>query len=192
LQELAGVRNEHVEQAVAAERERLEAAFAEQRAELEQRYAEEVEEARKTAASDAMQRLAQSLLNTDVGSLGAVAPARPAARPATSAAAEAPAEEGVEPAEEPVVDEEEDDGDEMPWINSILCTSCNDCINMNPRLFVYNGSKQATIGDPKAGTYRQLVEAAEKCPSRCIHPGKPLNPDEPGLEELVERAKKFR
>ena len=78
-----------------------------------------------------------------------------------------------------------------PWINSMLCTSCNDCININPRLFVYNENKQAVIGDPKAGTYAQLVQAAEKCPSRCIHPGTPLNPDEPNLEELKKRAKKF-
>jgi hypothetical protein len=33
--------------------------------------------------------------------------------------------------------------------------------------------------------------AAEKCPARCIHPGKPLNPDEPNLDELIERAKPF-
>jgi hypothetical protein len=41
------------------------------------------------------------------------------------------------------------------------------------------------------GTFAQLVEAAEICPSKCIHPGKPQNPDEEGLEELMARAKPF-
>jgi ferredoxin len=95
------------------------------------------------------------------------------------------------PIAEPEPVEEEDEGPQEPWIDSILCTSCNDCININSQMFLYNGAKQAMIGDPTAGTYRQLVEAAEKCPSRCIHPGTPLNPDEPGLGELKERAKKF-
>ena len=45
------------------------------------------------------------------------------------------------------------------------------------------------IRDRKAGTYRQLVEAAESCQVAIIHPGKPWDPDEPGLPELLERAK---
>ena len=58
-------------------------------------------------------------------------------------------------------------------------------------MFVYNDNKQAYIADPDAGTYRQMVEAAESCQVAIIHPGKPRNPDEPGLEELLERAKPF-
>jgi hypothetical protein len=46
--------------------------------------------------------------------------------------------------------------------------------------------------DPDAGTYRQLVEAAESCQVAIIHPGKPKNPDEPGLEELLKRAEAFQ
>ena len=45
--------------------------------------------------------------------------------------------------------------------------------------------------DLAAGTYRQLVEAAESCQVAIIHPGKPRDPKEPGLEELLERAKPF-
>ena len=78
-----------------------------------------------------------------------------------------------------------------PWIESVLCTSCNDCINVNPRLFVYDDNKQATIADPRAGTYAELVAAAEACPAQCIHPGEPLNPSEPNLADLVARAKRF-
>ena len=59
-------------------------------------------------------------------------------------------------------------------------------------MFAYNDNKQAYIKDPDAGTFRELVEAAEACQVAVIHPGKPRNPDEPGLEELVERAKEFQ
>jgi hypothetical protein len=36
-----------------------------------------------------------------------------------------------------------------------------------------------------------MVEAAEACQVAIIHPGKPWNAGEPGLEELLERAKPF-
>lgn len=68
----------------------------------------------------------------------------------------------------------------------------NDCVNLNSLLFVYNENKQARIGDATKGSYAQLVAATEKCPSRCIHPGKPKNPDEPGLEALIARAAPFQ
>ena len=58
----------------------------------------------------------------------------------------------------------------------------------NSAMFAYNEAKQAYIKDITAGTYRQLVEAAEVCPVAIIHPGKPRDPNEPGLEELVARA----
>jgi hypothetical protein len=78
------------------------------------------------------------------------------------------------------------------WIETARCPSCNECQLINDKMFVYNANKQAYIGDLKAGTYRQLVEAAESCQVSIIHPGKPFNPKEPGLDELVERAKAFR
>jgi hypothetical protein len=58
-------------------------------------------------------------------------------------------------------------------------------------MFGYDNNKQASIIDPDAGTYRQLVEAAESCQVSIIHPGKPRNPNEPGLEELMKRAEAF-
>jgi hypothetical protein len=36
-----------------------------------------------------------------------------------------------------------------------------------------------------------MIEAAEACQVAIIHPGKPLNPNEPGLAELLERARPF-
>jgi ferredoxin len=189
LQELAGIRNEHVQQAVAGERERLESAFQAERERLAEAHQEELEQVRSEAAGEVLQRLAQSLLRGDGPSLAAMPLTPPPARAAGIAAEAPPAEQA--PAAEAPEEEEEDTGPEEPWINSILCTTCHDCINMNPRMFIYNSNKQAMIGDPRAGTFAQLVEAAEKCPARCIHPGKPLNPDEPNLDELVKRAAKF-
>jgi len=58
-------------------------------------------------------------------------------------------------------------------------------------MFAYNENKQAFIKDLKAGTYRQMIEAAESCQVAIIHPGKPWNPAEAGLAELMERAKPF-
>jgi len=58
-------------------------------------------------------------------------------------------------------------------------------------MFAYDGNKQAFIKDPSAGTFDQLVLAAENCPAHCIHPGKPKNPAEPGLAELLARAAPF-
>jgi hypothetical protein len=77
------------------------------------------------------------------------------------------------------------------WIESIRCTTCNECTELNDRLFAYDGEMRAYIADPDAGTFRELVEAAETCQVAIIHPGKPRNPDEAGLEELIKRAEPF-
>ena len=78
-----------------------------------------------------------------------------------------------------------------PYIETARCTSCNECTQINDKMFAYDANKQASIVNPDAGTYRQLVEAAESCQISIIHPGKPRNPNEPGLDELVKRAEPF-
>jgi ferredoxin len=78
------------------------------------------------------------------------------------------------------------------WIDTARCPSCNECQLINDRLFGYDERKQAFIKDLAAGSYRQLVEAAETCQVAIIHPGKPRDPKEPGLEELLVRAEPFR
>ena len=77
------------------------------------------------------------------------------------------------------------------YIETSRCTTCDECTEKNPRMFAYNEDKQAYIADPDAGTYRQLVEAAEACQVCIIHPGQPRNPDESGLAELIQRAEAF-
>jgi ferredoxin len=78
-----------------------------------------------------------------------------------------------------------------PYIETPRCSSCNECTLLNPKMFAYDGNKQAYIANPDAGTYRELVEAAESCQVSVIHPGKPRNPNEPGLDELLARAEPF-
>jgi hypothetical protein len=79
-----------------------------------------------------------------------------------------------------------------PYIETPRCSSCNECIQLNGRMFKYDANKQAYIADPDAGTFRELVEAAESCQVSIIHPGQPRRPDEPGLDELVQRAAAFQ
>jgi len=80
---------------------------------------------------------------------------------------------------------------EVAWIEIAMCTACNECTLRNNRMFAYNDAKQAYIKDARAGTYREMVEAAETCPVCIIHPGRPLDPAEPGLDDLVARAAAF-
>ena len=77
------------------------------------------------------------------------------------------------------------------YIESDRCTTCNECTNLNRKLFAYNADKQAYVKDPTAGTFAQLVQAAEKCPVGAIHPGTPLNPNEKDLEKWLKRAQPF-
>ncbi len=100
-----------------------------------------------------------------------------------AAAAEQPEELPIEVAAEPSPDE--------AYIETPRCTTCNECTEINDKMFVYDENRQAYIADRDAGTYAQLVEAAESCQVSIIHPGKPLDPDEPGLEDLIERAEPF-
>lgn len=78
-----------------------------------------------------------------------------------------------------------------PWIESAMCTSCNECININGKIFAYDADKHAYVKDPKGGPYKDLVRAAEKCTAQVIHPGTPLNPNEKDLDKLLKRAAKY-
>jgi len=190
LQELAGHGDVWAERAAAAERERAEADAAARIAELEASHAEALGTVAEDAVAEAMDRLASSLLSVD-GSLMAAAPA-PRAPAATVGQPDAPAP-AVE-AEAPAVAEEPDDDDvvlDEAYIDSFMCTTCNECTNMNPAMFVYNADKQAELADLTAGTYEQLVKAAEICPATCIHPGKPRAGDATATPDVVARAAAF-
>lgn len=95
------------------------------------------------------------------------------------------------PAMDPEPAEPEAISPDDPYIETSRCTTCNECTQINNNMFVYDENKQAYIADLGAGSYRQMVEAAESCQVSIIHPGKPRNPDEANLDELIERAEPF-
>lgn len=90
-----------------------------------------------------------------------------------------------------VADDEDESFAMEAWIETARCTSCNECTNLNGRLFAYDDNKQAYIADVHAGTFAQIVQAAERCPAGIIHPGEPVNPNEKDLDKWVKRAAAF-
>jgi pyruvate-ferredoxin/flavodoxin oxidoreductase len=131
---------------------------------------------------DMAQRLTSTLLSlTSTGALdslsGSVHTNGSAARPAASAGAAAASDA---PDYEPV------------WIETPECTACDECTQINPKIFAYNDDHQAVVLDPKAGSYSDIVRAAEKCTAGCLHPGTPWNMSEKGIDKLIKRAEKHQ
>jgi pyruvate-ferredoxin/flavodoxin oxidoreductase len=106
---------------------------------------------------------------------------------ATGAVEEAPTSAGA--AE--VAGTRDDEGYTAPWIDTSQCTACDECMNLNPKIFAYNEKKLAYIKDAGAGPYKDLVRAAEKCTAKVIHPGYPADRMEKGVDKLIKRAEKF-
>ena len=191
LQELGGIHNPFVEKAqsladkaLAAERERL-------NLEHQRQIEEQGRELEERAVSQAMRNLALRLTGlAEIPAQGvpaplpgspAVSPTNPTAAPAKMPASPAPQ---PKPAVSPVSDK--------PWIDVAACTSCDECITLNKKIFAYKPDKKAFIADARGGPYRDIVRAAEKCSSGAIHPGLPLEPGEKDLEKWIERAKKYQ
>ncbi|MCC5848729.1 MAG: 2-oxoacid:acceptor oxidoreductase family protein [Verrucomicrobia bacterium] len=81
---------------------------------------------------------------------------------------------------------------EPAWIEKSECTSCDECVTINPKIFEYDPDKKAFVKDPRGGPFKDIVRAAEKCTGQCIHPGTPADPNEKDVEKLVKRAEKFQ
>jgi len=81
---------------------------------------------------------------------------------------------------------------EPVWIETPECTACDECTDLAPGIFKYNGDKLAEVINPQGGTFEDIVKSAEKCTAEIIHPGTPWNKDEPNLEKLIKRAEKFQ
>ena len=77
-----------------------------------------------------------------------------------------------------------------PWLETDECTSCDECIKINSKIFVYNDDKKAYIKDPDGGPYEDLVKAAEKCTAGVIHPGLSAENGE-DQSKLIARGEKF-
>lgn len=193
LQELAGIHNFYVEAAVERVLEDAQAATEAEREKLIREHKKEIEAVRTEATGDAMGQLVDVLMGADLSqvvgqSVLATMPTEPAAATSGEAALDEEPEASAAQAEP---EEEETVSFDEPWLDTASCTTCDDCMSINKMMFAYNEDKQAYLKDPRAGTYADLVTAAETCPAKCIHPGKPLDPGEPGLEELIARAAPF-
>jgi pyruvate-ferredoxin/flavodoxin oxidoreductase len=123
-----------------------------------------------------------------------VAPAKPtpSKAPAATAVSAPPSGAAAKDVAAPSADNGDSDVLTMEaYIESERCTTCDECTNLNGRMFAYNASKQAYIKDGRAGTFQQMVLAAERCPVAIIHPGSPLNPAEKDLPKWIKRAEQF-
>ncbi len=147
--------------------------------------------------ADVARRLAEGLLRAGkdkrveeilAAAAGMTVPVAVAPAPPKAEKGEAPE---PPPIEKPKAEEKEEDLAIEAYIESARCTSCNECTNINRKIFAYNEKKQAYVKDPRGGPYKDIVRAAEKCPVRIIHPGTPLDPNEKDLAKWVERGKKF-
>ncbi|MEM7550441.1 MAG: 2-oxoacid:acceptor oxidoreductase family protein [Bacteroidota bacterium] len=78
-----------------------------------------------------------------------------------------------------------------PWLETEECTSCDECIKINNKMFEYNTDKKAFIKDANAGSYADLVKAAEKCTAGVIHPGLPKDRNEKDIDKWISRGEKF-
>ena len=193
LQELGGINNSFALKLIAEEKDRLAAEMQKQVDAIEMKFSSQLDEDIGKLTGEIVQRIAAQLLQDSAA--GMPAPMRTVAAPLIKStpiptAPEAAAVEAV-----PIVAEAEDE-DEMgalddPYIETPRCTSCDDCTKLNGQLFAYDENKQAIIKDATAGPYKDMVRAAELCPVKIIHPGKPKNPAEPGLEALLQRAAPF-
>jgi len=193
IQESCGSKSYHIDQAVHKALQEATIKFQDEITTLKQSHQNEIREIEEQTATKTMKRLAEILLDLDTTSdLNHKVPDGSFSGKATALEEEikeAPAENKKEAQTEQ--EEEEDISLGEPWIDTPLCTTCNECIDLNNRMFSYNENKQAYLKDPQAGTFRELVSAAENCPPKIIHPGAPINPNEDGLEELVKRAEPF-
>jgi len=188
----------------------LEADFETRSASLRAEYEAKLTDLRASYPAQMARRLAAALL-TKAGGSAAVAEflaelpaatlpanaATPATVPASTPVSAPPAPVAVAASAAPaptapVIAPADDDALVIEaWIDSVRCTTCNECTNINKKMFAYNADKQAFIKDPRAGTFQQLVTAAERCPVSIIHPGTPLNPKEKDLAKWTARAAKF-
>ncbi|MBT8190715.1 MAG: ferredoxin, partial [Bacteroidia bacterium] len=193
LQENSGINNVHVKKALDNLKLEMREVFEFETNQLKKEHAAEIKKIKDEESDKVIDNLANVLLDLDVDSLSIqennqtidtdpdIADLQDHTLPDSSK------EESIQETQKENTDMLVQD----PYIETAMCTACDECIGINNKMFRYNEDKLAYIADSSAGTYRQLVEAAEACPVGIIHPGTPANQNEPDLSELIERANKF-
>lgn len=165
LCEMAGVHNPYLvefEQALLqrAEQEKLQAL-----ASLRQEILGTLEQQKEEAVSQAMTQLASRLAGLSDLSLNQMVQSPSSTTTSQTQVSSA--------ASEPVVVESESKEElDEAWIESKLCTGCDECVTIEPNVFAYNGDKQAYVKNPRGGPYKNILKASKKCSARIIHPGK--------------------
>ncbi|MDX9971986.1 MAG: 2-oxoacid:acceptor oxidoreductase family protein [FCB group bacterium] len=155
----------------------------------------DVEQITAQVRQDVVGKLAQGLLEltmrgadlatTIVAQPTAALPEPAASVTATPAPAAAPAAKPATPAPAAT------NGHTPVTLDSNECTACGECVQVNPKIFAWNDKKQAVVKDPKAGPFKDIVKAAEKCAARAIKPGTPADKSEKDVEKLIKRAQKY-
>lgn len=188
LQELAGYDNAFANRAAERARQEAEAEAEDRIAALVAEQDQELERVKAEEARVAMERLASLLMDLRMGPLGAAPLSMGGAATLESAEPGPVPDNGAPTVVSATVPDDEPLNLDDPYIDTPLCTSCNECTNINSRVFLYDDNKQAYIGDASAGTFADLVKAAEQCPAKCIHPGKPRAGDTTASDDMVQRA----
>ena len=195
LQELGGIKNPYVQAAEQRLKEQLAAekdkSLSEQKAQLEA----QLQSRESEAVAAAMRNLALRLTGMTAGTATMAAPATAAVQMPAQPQPATPTTTPTPPKPTPAAKPEPAAAapvSELPWIEEKLCTTCDECTNINKKIFAYNGNKKAYILNPKGGPYRDIVRAAEKCSSGAIHPGLPQDPNEKDLDKLIKRAERFQ
>jgi len=140
---------------------------------------------------DVVQKLTAGLLELASGGGTAIPMVMPSASAQSAPAAEAAQAAATAVAPASGNGSPSGDGFVAPYLESVECTGCGECILVNPKMFAWNEKKQAIIKDAKAGPYRDLVKAAEKCAAQAIHPGIPADRSSKEIEKLIKRAAKY-
>jgi ferredoxin len=189
LQELGGIDNDYVRIATETVRKEEQLLAQSQQDALRSELEEEIERVRQHAAREGFERLARALAGMAPLALSEAPVERHTTEVSRSvnasvATVSAPAEVTLEAPAEALVEEVTED----PYVDSELCTSCNECVSINPLAFKYDGNKQVFLHDASAIKFAQLVQAAESCPARCIHPGQPRPGDATATPDWIKRA----
>lgn len=181
FQQLAGVKNPFVAEIEQKTKEALANEKDRAVSDIKAKMTAEIENKTKEAVTLAMRNLAMKLTGISNMPTASVSVSATSVPSASSAPAVAAAQESADTS----------GGGEEPWIETELCTACDECIIINKNIFVYNENKQVIIKDMKGGPYRDIVKAAEKCPAKIIHPGLPLDSNEKDVEKWIKRAEKY-
>ncbi|TWU31955.1 ferredoxin [Novipirellula artificiosorum] len=195
LQELSGAHSPYVKRAVKETHTRVSSEHKTVQQNLRQELEQDADRREKAAVANAVRNLTAHLTGSHPGSIrleelfGISEPVPEAEIDQESDTPPSPPKR-VSPAAEPA--KAVPPSGDGAWLETPLCTSCDECISVNDRIFAYNENKKAIIKNPKGGPYKDLVRAAEKCTAEIIHPGKPWDPSEKDVQKWVERAKRFQ